>query len=399
MTGLDLLWALGQLELTQFLLLVILLDLPRYLIATLVTVAVRPDRGNGAPGDMPVSAIVPAHNEEKSLRACLDALRANGIEQIIVVDDGSTDGTAAVALTFGATVVTLPERVGKPSAMNAGLQHALCELIVVVDADTVLAPDALGRALPLFEPGVGGVGMCLQPRNELATLTTAYQAIEYRVLFSVERRFEDMMGVLPNVSGAAGIFRRDALVQVGGWDVEVAEDAALAMKLRAAGWRLRYAAEAVAYTAVPETVTDLILQRLRWDCGIITIWWRKFGFFLNPFSRSFSPMNLLTGLDVLIFGAVLPLVLPVYLWWLWDHIGVVSVTLLAAVFFVLTLFQLIILLMVRPPLYLLPYVPYHVIAQNLLMRPLRIIALIAELVFSISRYDSYIPPGQRKNLT
>src|SRR6185436_15425068 len=107
----------------------------------------------------------------------------------------------------------------------------------------------------------------------------------------------------------AGIFRRAALDQVGGWPCEVAEDAALTMQLRAAGWTVRYAAEALARTAVPETVPALILQRLRWDASIVTIWWRRFGFLLNPFSRQFRPLNLLTSLDVLVFNAVLPLAL------------------------------------------------------------------------------------------
>jgi cellulose synthase/poly-beta-1,6-N-acetylglucosamine synthase-like glycosyltransferase len=398
MIPLDLLLALGQFELQQFLLLALLLDVPRYLIAVLFVAIVLPDRGS-AINRMPVAAIVACHNEAHAIRACLEALRANGVAEIVVVNDGSTDATSELAQAFGAIVVDLPERIGKPNALNVGLQHTLGHLIVAVDADTVLAPGALARALPFFAPGVGGVGLNLRPCNELATLTTAYQAIEYRVTFSAGRRLEDALGIMANISGAAGIFRRAALDQVGGWPCEVAEDAALTMQLRAAGWTVRYAAEAIAHTAVPETVPALILQRLRWDASIVTIWWRKFGFLLNPFSHSFLPLNLITSLDVLLFNAVLPLVLPFYVWWLWDRIGVASLTLLAAVLLALTLFNLVIMALVRLPLRLWPYVPYHVVAQNLLMRPLRIFALIAELVFMITRHDPYIPEHERHRLT
>jgi cellulose synthase/poly-beta-1,6-N-acetylglucosamine synthase-like glycosyltransferase len=398
MTPLDLLFALGQFELTQLLFLAVLLDIPRYLIAALFVAVVPPDKGTPN-GPIEISALVSAHNEEKSILACLQALQVNRVDQIVVIADGCTDTTAEIARAFGATVIELPERVGKPNALNIGLVQALHPVIVVVDADTLLEPGAVNAALALLGPGVGGVGMRLRLRNEIVTLTTTYQAIEYRVLFSAGRRLEDALGILPNISGAAGLFRREALAQVGGWDCEVAEDAALAMKLRDAGWRLRHADTATAATLVPETVTGLLLQRLRWDASVVTIWWRKFGFLLNPVSHRFRPLNLLTSLDVLVFNVVLPLILPFYIWWLWGRVGSVSLTLLAAVLVALTVINMVILMLVRLPLRLLPYVPYHVVAQNLLMRPLRVIALLAEFVFSISRYDQYIPKSHRDRLT
>jgi poly-beta-1,6-N-acetyl-D-glucosamine synthase len=138
----------------------------------------------------------------------------------------------------------------------------------------------------------------------------------------------DALGILPNVSGAAGAFRRTALEQVGGQDIEVAEDAALFMKLRDAGWQLRFAPDAIARTIAPETMVALLLQRLRWDSSIITIWWRKYARNLNPFEQHFSFANIWTNLDVLWFSAVLPLVLPVYVLWLYNSVGEASITFL-----------------------------------------------------------------------
>ena len=81
--------------------------------------------------------------------------------------------------------------------------------------------------------------------------------------------------------------------------MEVAEDADLAMKLRRHGWDLRFAPEAIARTNGPETMVDLLLQRLRWDANIVTIWWRKYAGNLNPFRADVRLSNALTSLDVI----------------------------------------------------------------------------------------------------
>src|ERR1700730_9959015 len=116
------------------------------------------------------------------------------------------------------------------------------------------------------------------------------------------------------------LFGRSALLQVGGLGMEVAEDADLAMKLRRHGWDLRFAPEAIARTNGPETMVDLLLQRLRWDANIVTIWWRKYAGNLNLSRADFRLSNALTSLDVIWFSAILPLVLPIYIVWLWNYV-------------------------------------------------------------------------------
>jgi poly-beta-1,6-N-acetyl-D-glucosamine synthase len=126
-----------------------------------------------------------------------------------------------------------------------------------------MAPGAVAAAVGYFsDPKVGGVNFNLQVRNESATLTTRFQAIEYSIAVSAGKRMADALGILPNVSGAAGAFRRTALEQVGGQDIEVAEDAALSMKLRDAGWQLRFAPDAIACTIAPETMVALFRRGL-----------------------------------------------------------------------------------------------------------------------------------------
>jgi cellulose synthase/poly-beta-1,6-N-acetylglucosamine synthase-like glycosyltransferase len=260
----------------------------------------------------------------------------------------------------------LPSRQSKPAAVNIGLALCSGEIVLIIDADTVLAPGAVAVVLGYFsDPKVGGVNFHLQVRNERATLTTWFQAIEYSIAVSAGKRMADALGILPNVSGAAGAFRRTALEQVGGQDIEVAEDAALSMKLRDAGWQLRFAPDAIARTTVPETPVSLLLQRLRWDSSIITIYWRKHARNLNPFGRHFSLANMLTNLDVVWFSAILPLVLPVYLVWLYNSVGEVSITFLVTVFLGLCALDVILCVVTCVPLRFWPYVPYYVIVQNL----------------------------------
>jgi poly-beta-1,6-N-acetyl-D-glucosamine synthase len=397
--GFDLFLALGPGELYLLFWLAIVMDFPRYFLSVFA-VAIAPGRYPRGATSFTVSAVIACHNEAHSIVACVAALRAAGIEQIVVVDDGSTDDTLPVISQLGVIALRNQERQGKPTSVNLALLHCTGDLVLISDADTTLEPDAIELVKPYFrDPLVAGVGLNLKIRNAAASLTTRLQAIEYAVAFTGARLFADAFGILPNVSGAGGVFRRSALTDVGGEDVEVAEDAALAMKLRQAGFKLRYAGNAAAWTNVPEEPAELALQRLRWDASIVTIWWRKFGWMVNPFARDLRAGNLVTVLDVLVFSVVMQLVFPVYLWWMWVNIGPAAFTILAAVMIGLAIADVAIVLLVGLPAWLLVYVPLYIVVQTAIMRPLRVFALAAELAFSITHYDDYIPESQRWRLT
>jgi poly-beta-1,6-N-acetyl-D-glucosamine synthase len=396
----DLLTALDLYSLMLFFWFTLLFDLPRYILSA-VAMACVPWRSPPARRHS-TSAVVAGHNESKTIRQCVQSLE---VDEVIVVDDGSTDDMwLEVQLLqkegLVAKAIRLPSRQSKPAAVNAGLALCSGEIVLIVDADTVLMPGAVAAALGYFSnPKVGGVNFNLQVRNEGATLTTRFQAIEYSIAVSAGKRMADALGILPNVSGAAGAFRRTALQEVGGQDIEVAEDAALSMKLRDAGWQLRFAPDAIACTIAPETMVALLLQRLRWDSSIITIWWRKHARNLNPFGQHFTFANMLTNLDVLWFSAILPLALPVYVVWLYNSVGVVSITFLLTVLLGSCALDIILCVATCVPLRFWPYVPYYVIVQNLVMKPMRTIALVLELTLQISRRDNYIPVHQRCKLS
>ena len=133
--------------------------------------------------------------------------------------------------------------------------------------------------------------------------------------------------------------------------------------------------------------------------SFITIWWRKHARNLNPFGRHFSFANMWTNLDVLWFSAILPLVLPVYVLWLYNSVGDASITFLLTVFLGLCALDIVLCVVTCIPLRFWPYVPYYVIVQNLVMKPMRAIALVLELTVQISRRDNFIPAHQRWKLS
>ena len=165
MISLDLLLAFGSGEIVDFLWLMFLMDVPRYLIAALV-LAILPHEnrmvasldGLSGAGDhcfgvgTKVSGIVSCHNEEHSISACVASMRANGIEQIVVINDGSTDRTHEVARELGVIVIDLADRVGKPDAINVGLPSCDTDLVLVADADTTFPPGSLARIIPISSP-------------------------------------------------------------------------------------------------------------------------------------------------------------------------------------------------------------------------------------------------------
>jgi poly-beta-1,6-N-acetyl-D-glucosamine synthase len=232
----DLLMALDSADLILLFWFTLIFDLPRYFISVAVIVLI--PRKQLPPLRLTNSAIVAGHNEAMSLRACVESIEA---DQIVIVDDGSTDAMWEVAQTLlseglAHAAIRLPVRSSKPAAINAGLESCTGEIIFIVDADTILDRGAIAAALPYFaDPKVGGVSCDLKIRNEEASLITRFQAIEYATSITIGKQIADMLGILPNVSGACGAFRRSALLQVGGLGIEVAEDADLSMNLRRHG--------------------------------------------------------------------------------------------------------------------------------------------------------------------
>src|SRR5687768_1626571 len=242
----------------------------------------------GAP---PVSVIVPAYNEEAVIESALRSLLELDYPtyEVIVVDDGSTDGTveraAALAGEFGPAtirVVTRPNG-GKASALNAGIALARYDFVLCMDADSRLSPGAIRVAMRHFrDPRVGAVAGNVKVVNR-GTMWTALQALEYIEGLNMARRAQGFLRAVNIVPGPVGVFRREALIGVGGYDTDTfAEDADLTLKILTAGWHITYEDRAIAWTEAPERLQDLIKQRYRWTRGILQALRKRSGWLLAP---------------------------------------------------------------------------------------------------------------------
>jgi poly-beta-1,6 N-acetyl-D-glucosamine synthase len=227
----------------------------------------------------PVSIIVPAYNEAAGIASAVRSLAAVDYPdfEIIVVDDGSIDRTSDIVADLGLPHVTLvrQKNAGKATALNTGLAHARHDVLVLVDGDTVLEPQAL-RALvqPLCDPTVGAVSGNPKVANPKG-LIGRWQHIEYVISCSVERRMFDVLECMPCVPGAIGAYRRIVLDTVGRVSRDtLAEDTDLTMAVQRAGWRVRYQPDARAWTEVPGSMRDLWRQRYRWSYGTLQAMWK-----------------------------------------------------------------------------------------------------------------------------
>src|SRR6516164_9170537 len=410
MSALSFLWSLDAQSIILLFWYTTLLEIPRYVISALVTTAValwwRPTRA--AASDLTLSVAIVGHNEQRPLRACVEALAeqtflsAGGSMQVVVVDDGSTDRMMDVGRALQRegkieTLLRLDHRSGKSAGVNLALSACRGDIVIIADVDTTFDRDAFAEMLAYFaDPTVGAVSGNIGVRNLSASLMTRVQGIEYAIGFSLGRRIADALGILSIVSGAFGAFRRAALEQVGRQDVEVGEDADLTMKLRRAGWRIRFAPEANALTIVPETVASLIAQRLRWDRGLITIWLRKFRGAFDPRQSTFRILNMLSVIDVLIFQVGLALAFPGYLIWLYYYFGNFAITIVGATLVGYAAINLVAFFAaaaigLQTPFRLVLYLPLYTVLHITVMRTVRLIAIVQEIVFRSSYRDLYVP--------
>jgi cellulose synthase/poly-beta-1,6-N-acetylglucosamine synthase-like glycosyltransferase len=247
-----------------------------------------------------VCAVIAGYNEGETIEATLTSLWGTYPRlEIIVVDDGSTDDMYAAARRFarahaGVKVLRRAERGGKSSATNWGRRYTQAEVVIVIDADSHLGPNAVWELVqPLRDPRVGAVAGTVVARNPFVNLATRLQAYEYLSTIFVGRMLSAWLGILGIVSGAFGAFRRSALDAVGGWDVGPPEDLDLTLTLRKIGCRIAFAPYAECYTDLPATWWALIRQRLRWErSGVVRNHCRKHLDLAFPWRANFRFSNL-----------------------------------------------------------------------------------------------------------
>src|SRR2546430_8325995 len=263
-----------------------------------------------------VRVLIPAYNEEKVIERTGRAALASDYPnlRVIVIDDGSKDKTLEVVHAAfareemrGQVLILTKPNSGKADALNFGLEHLRDEEIFVgIDADTMIARDAISRLVPHFlDPQVGAVAGNAKVGNRV-NLWTRWQALEYITSQNFERRALNTLGAVSVVPGAIGAWRTSAVREVGGYHTDtVAEDADLTMALLRLGYRVEYEDLALAYTEAPINANGLMRQRFRWSFGILQSVWKH----RSVFARK-GVLGLIALPNIVIFQILLPLVSP-----------------------------------------------------------------------------------------
>jgi poly-beta-1,6-N-acetyl-D-glucosamine synthase len=255
---------------------------------------------------IPVTVLVAACNEADRIQETISYIARQdypGPIEVLVVDNGSTDGTRALAEAYGAAtgqrVRCIDEpRPGKSHALNTGLAAVETELVITLDADTLLHPQAIRQLVARLlsaPPDVQAVAGSVLVRNSRDNLWTRMQEWDYFLGIASVKRMQGLYQGTLVAQGAFSLYRAQALLQAGGWPDAIGEDIVLTWQLMRRGARVYYEPSAVAFTAAPTRLVHLARQRARWARGMIE------GIrSVKPWNQPRWMLRFLTGIDLLI---------------------------------------------------------------------------------------------------
>ncbi|MEZ5912738.1 MAG: glycosyltransferase [Paracoccaceae bacterium] len=284
----------------------------RYLVFLTLALSRRTPERHVERSRFQVAVLIPAYNEAKVIVPTVRAaLRSTWRDlQVIVIDDGSTDGTfETVRDAFGdeprLRLIRRPNG-GKWQALATGYARMKAEIAVAIDADTIIAPDAVRKLVRHFEdPGVGAVAGLVRVGNR-NRLLTGFQALEYVTAQNIERRAAECWNGILVVPGAIGAWRADAVRRAGLYSGEtLAEDADLTVALLRDGWRVAFEPNAIARTEAPDSLRIFMRQRLRWSLGMMQIAFKHRGAY-----REGHRVGWLSLSDLWFFGVLAGLLAP-----------------------------------------------------------------------------------------
>jgi cellulose synthase/poly-beta-1,6-N-acetylglucosamine synthase-like glycosyltransferase len=233
-----------------------------------------------------ISIIVPAYNEAKTIRSCVQSLQKLNYSnyEILVVDDGSTDGTCEEISNSSNVKIIRQKNQGKPRALNNGIKACTGEIVVTVDADTIIDKYALGKIAERFSSNkrLGAVAGNVKVNPE-QRIMNAVQSAEYATGINLVRKGQSVLGCVMIVPGPIAALKKEAVEQVGLFsDDTFAEDFDITVKILKGGYRVEYEERSLAYTDAPKSTEDLVKQRRRWYRGMMQVLDKHKNMYMNP---------------------------------------------------------------------------------------------------------------------
>lgn len=261
-----------------------------------------------------ISVVVAAFNEETVICKTIHGILESNYPdfEVIIVDDGSTDNTAAIVkqtfISEKRVRLISKRNGGKSSAMNLGFRESEGEIIIALDADTVIVHNALSLMVRHFaNKNIAAVSGNVKVGN-VCNLLTRWQYLEYVTGFNLEKRCFDQLNCITVVPGAIGAWRKEAVKRAGYYkDDTQAEDTDLTLTLLEQGYQVTLEDKAIAFTEAPQDLKSFVKQRRRWAYGTLQCLWKHRRTMLNCKRKS---LNFIAIPNIILFQYIFQALSP-----------------------------------------------------------------------------------------
>ena len=386
---------------------VLVFEVPRYTLSLIIISLTGLTKWHPSPTRprFTITAIIPCFNDAKDVTDTINSLaklRHEGIVEIIVLNDGSTDNLLQIVQPLRAEgkidkIINHPRRQGRSAGINHGARFAKGELILAIDSDSFVRQTSIIRMQDYFiNTKVSGITGTILVRNYRESLITALQALEYLISITAGKTLLDVIGSVGCLSGAFSMYRKSYFLDLGGMDPGGGEDLELTLRMRKAGYDVRFEPLAISETRVPADFKALVKQRIRWDGD--AYWLRVLQYReTNLFQSGEKLTDTFRRLDFILFELINTLIFPIYLIYISLVFDQDTLSFIAGLY-LLTLFLYlaniaIAIVFVPTSLGLIEGLAVFIfpLYQGIIMKFIRLYAFSAEILWKDSKNNDYTP--------